>query len=242
MQNSKNKLIVTGALLILIGSVFYFRSSSKTNSTNYSNETNLVKKSAANLENNILPEKFVKNDVLAKSEEFSKFSNFELNEKKSLLILASFINDASSGDLKMDTLVEDLKNLKLKPIVMKNNNEYTGSLDIIRTKTALPGTRYLHAQYFEGENTTSFLQHLSFEFKGGDNAFEMVKQSIKMQMKLTSPPIEESKTYISWRVGEKIVWIKVLSLEDISKANPFNSYDLKNDVGTIRVTIENEIH
>ena len=33
-----------------------------------------------------------------------------------------------------------------------------------------------------------------------------------------------------------------MSLEDISQPNPFNSYDLKNDVGTIRVAIENEIH
>ena len=142
----------------------------------------------------------------------------------------------------MDSLVEDLKDLKLKPIVMKDKNEYTGTLNIVRTKDTLPGTRYVHAQYYEGEDTPSFLQHLSFEFRGGDKAFDMVKKVVQDQIGMTSKPTKQSENYISWRIGDKNIWIKKLSLEDISKDDPYNSYNLKRDVGTIRVTTELEIH
>ena len=240
MKNFKNKLIFVSALLIIIGSAFYFKQSTNSNSENKTEQS--ITKAQSSKKSSKLADKLSENEISSNTEKLSKFNDFEVTEKKSLIILSSFLNDAAKDNLSMTELVEDLKELKLKPVIMKNENEYTGALNIVRTKEALPGTRYVHAQYFEGENATSTLQHLSYEFRGGVGAFEMAKQTIKMQMQLSTPPIEESSTFVSWSVGDKIVWIKQLNLEDISKANPFNSYDLKTDVGTIRVTVENEIH
>lgn len=247
MQNSK-KFIIIGALLLLAGGSYYFSQStnsdfkldshSESNSDSFKVVNPLTKK----VETNTLPHKFEENEIKASSEKLSTFSNFTVNEKKSLIVVSSFLNDAGKGDLPMNSFVEDLKKLNLRPVIMKDENEYTGGLNIVRTSEALPGTRYIHAQYFDGENATSLLQHLSFEFRGGENAFEMVKKVIKEQLNITTPPIQESDSYISWRIGKRIVWIKKLDLADISKANPFNSYDLKTDVGTIRVAIELEIH
>ena len=238
MKNSKNKLILIGALLLLAGSAYYFSQSPE---SNLIEESNLVKKPITTINNTLLDVK-TKNDISASSEELSKFNDFDLTEKKSLIILSTFLNDAINGNLPMNSLVEDLKELKLKPIVMKDENEYTGTLNIVRTKDTLPGTRYFHAQYYEGQDTPSFLQHLSFEFKGGNKSFEMVKIVIQNLIGNKSLPTQESEKYISWKIGDKNIWIKKLDLEDISKDDTYNSYNLKNDVGTIRVTTELEIH
>ncbi len=249
MKNFKKIIILTVALMIVGGSIFFFRQSSKSDTTGEAglNEEASVApkamtKTITKVKDNKLVDQIAENEISAKSESFSKFDEFTVEEKKALLILSSFIGDASKNDLPMDTLVDTLKELKLKPVIMKNENEYTGSLNIVRTKDALPGTRYVHAQYFEGEDTPSFLQHLSYEFRPGKKSFEMVKQSVIMKNNITSAPTRESKTFVSWSVGEKVIWIKELSLEDISQPNPINAYDVKSDVGTIRVAIENEIH
>lgn len=240
MQNSKKIIFLTAALSLLVGGAFYFGQSSKKNPPSLAEETAVKVKNIKPSEE--IPEKFEQVEVSAKSEKLSDFQNFTVNEKKSLLVLSTLLSAGAKDDLPMNELVNELKDLKLVPQVMKEENEHTGTLNVVRTKEALPGTRYLHAQYFEGEGTTSLLQHLSFEFKGGDGAFEMVKKVIKEQFKITSSPTRETDTYIQWRVGRRIVWVKQLDLADISKPNPFNSYDLKFDVGTIRVTIELEIH
>jgi hypothetical protein len=235
MKNLKTKLVIS-ALLLLIGSAFYFSKTSKFNSID------LTQKNTIKIKQSTLPDKLSDNHILAKTEKLSEFSNFTIDEKKSLLILTSLLNDGAKGDLPKDSFIEDLKELKLKPVVMKDQNEYTGTLNIIRTKDTLPGTRYIHAQYFEDENMPALLQHLSFEFRGGDKAFDLVKKVVQEQLQITTFPVQQSDAFISWRVGKRNVWIKKLNLEDISKDNPFNSYDLKNDVGTIRVAIELEIH
>ena len=243
MKNLKNKLIIVfvimGVLLLVAGSMFYFRQFSNTDS---SKANQLAKNSTLINEKKTLADKLVITENLANSEKLSNYNSFNINEKKSLIILASFLNEAVNENLAMSSLVEDLKDLKLKPLIIKDSNEYTGTLNIVRTKETLPGTRYIHAQYYEGEDTPSFLQHLSFEFRGGDKAFEMVKQVIQEQLKITSVPTSESDKYISWNEGDKIISIKELDLDSIPKDDTHNSYNLKTDVGTIRVTTELEIH
>lgn len=245
MQNLKKIVFLLLALLIVGVSWLFFRHTPKSNSTNESdlvNNTSVVPKIVTQVKNNKLIEQLAENEITAQSESLSKFSDFTVEEKKSLLILSSFISDASKNDLPMSVFLETLREIKLKPVVMKNENEYTGAMNVVRTNDTLPGTRYLHAQYFEGEDAPSTLQHLSYEFKPGKYSFEMVKQIVIKQSNITTVPTLETKTFVSWDVGEKVIWIKEMSLEDISQPNPFNSYDLKNDVGTIRVAIENEIH
>ena len=244
MQNSK-KIILLVVLLIVAGSYFFFRQTTKSDLATESDsikQTSTVKKDITKSNKNKLIDKMTEEEISTKSESLSKFNDFTVEEKKSLLILSSFLSDAADGNLPKDLFVESLRDLKLKPVIMKSENEYTGSLDIVRTKDTLPGTRYVHAQYFEGENTPSFLQHLSFEFRGGKGAFEMVKQAIILQHNITKTPEKDSEAFISWHLADKNIWIKVLSLEDISQPNPYNSYDLKTDIGTIRVAVENEIH
>ena len=166
MKNFKNKLIIVGALLIIIGSAFYFKQPTNSNPENKAEQTIAT----AKLKRKKLIDKISEDEILVNTEKLAQFSDFELTEKKSLVILSSFMNEAAKENLPMTEFVEELKELELKPVIMKSENEYTGALNIVRTKEALPGTRYVHAQYFEGENATSSLQHLSYEFRGGDGA------------------------------------------------------------------------
>lgn len=75
----------------------------------------------------------------------------------------------------------------------------------------------------------------------GRGHFEQtINQMIKMH-KLGPPKYNKEKNFVSWEVnGDYILWIKKMESSDL-KNSLFNTYD-KNDIGTIRVAMELEIH
>lgn len=175
---------------------------------------------------------------LAALEEFDQISK---EQKESLIVQASILKDFATRQTRSDALIEKLQDLEVEPLVMNDENPYTGSMKIVRSRSPMPGTRYFHAQYFDNEQNEEYVQHMSFEFRPGKQSFEAVKKSIELAFELKDP-IEDKEGFISWRQGEDyIVWIKKMDKNDIQKDDPFNAYN-KQDVGTIRVAKELEIH
>lgn len=162
-------------------------------------------------------------------------------EQKSLENLAEIIAIYAGSQNGYQTLIDQLKAWELKPTVARDENPHTGSMTIIRTKNTLPGTRYFHAQYFSDENNEDHLQHMSFEFRPGPDAFSKAIDSVSRQLKIKNEPSMKKDDFISWNQDNGyVVWIKKMNQEDM-KDDPFNAYT-KDDVGTIRVAIELEIH
>lgn len=177
-------------------------------------------------------EKFIETSLGAVSKE----------ERAALLDLTSVMNtftvDEAPGG--MTNLIDSLKQKKLSPYIMKDENPYTGSMSIVRTKSTLPGTRYFHAQLFKDEQGNDFVQHVSFEFKPGPNAFNAAKAALMKQFKITSAPTIDKEGFTSWAVGPYSVWVKAQTLEDF-KNDAFNAHD-SSDVGAVRAAAELEIH
>lgn len=177
-------------------------------------------------------EKFIEDSLSAVTKE----------ERESLLgltdIMSSFTLDEGHGGI--TSLVNSLKEKKLSPYLMKDENPYTGTLSIVRTKSTLPGTRYFHAQVFKDEQGRDFIQHVSFEFRPGPSSFDAVKAALMKEFNITTAPTIEKKGFAAWSVGPYSVSVKEQTLEDF-KNDPFNAHD-KSDVGTVRGTAELEIH
>lgn len=165
------------------------------------------------------------------------------NERESLLFFADTLSDFTTEQASMGQLVERLKAKNIDPFVMKDENAYTGSMEVVRTQKVIPGTRYFHAQYFSdgsSESREKTLQHMSFEFRPGENSFDGVKAAFMKAFGLTGRPVLEKNGFVSWRKGPYTLWINTQSKEDMAN-DPFNAYD-DNDIGTIRAAVELEIH
>lgn len=162
------------------------------------------------------------------------------NEKESLNAYSTIMKDFSATKKSKEELVTILNDFKLEVIQKSDSNEETGTMSIIRTRKTLPGTRYFHAQYFADDQGQT-LQHLSFELRPGPNAMNEAKSSLIKNFSLKSQPTMDKEGFISWQQKSGYtLWIKKLTSEDL-KDDPFNAYGPE-DVGTIRVAMELEIH
>jgi hypothetical protein len=239
MNNSKKikRISIIFIAALIFGAVYFtIKHNSSDRDVPIVADSKIVNKSLPKIKKIILP------PVIIEAFELSEFPSVNAEEKKSLLTLSLLLEEAVNGESTMNTLIEKLDHLRLKPIVMKDENPHTGALSIVRTKETLPGTRYIHAQYFSDENGVNSLQHMSFEFHGSQHSFEAVKKIIQKQFRITASPSLETPKFISWKIDGRNIWIKKLDLEDMKKKSPFNSYDPIRDIGTIRVTNEAEIH
>lgn len=163
-------------------------------------------------------------------------------EKKSLLTLTSVMAETMNSRETYDQFTARLEELKLAPKALNDQNPYTGKMTIVRTALTLPGTRYIHAQYFSGENEKpGILQHLSFELRGSVDSMKAARKTIEQQFGLKEKPETDTPGFIAWHVKGKSIWIKKLTTDDM-KNDPYNSYDPETDVGTIRIAVESEIH
>ena len=162
----------------------------------------------------------------------------EVSLTRMAMALASF----SSPKLQQPmTLVKDLDKAGLKPVVSQDFNEDTGKMLIMRTNEVMEGTRYFHAQYFEDENKKPFLQHMSFEVQPAPDAMDNATRAIEKAFGDLGKPDTEKSDYRKWKTDNGyVVWIKKMGKEDL-KGDPYNAYT-KDDVGTIRVAVEEDPH
>ena len=260
MNNSVNKIIIVAALLVGAAS-FYLLNQKKSGdspdtlsgknqtSTNTPSPADQSKKEDTstagdkNIKGTSLQDRHGNTftPTLLDASELAEFKNLSVEEKKSLLTLSSLMEEAVNSESTPEILAAKLDDLKLKPMVMKDANPYTGTMEVVRSKDSLPGTRYIHAQYFTNDDGTKVLQHMSFELRPGPDSFEAAKKLAYKQFKITGAPSKETADFISWKRDGRNIWIKKKSAEDL-KNDPFNSYDPVKDVGTVSVTNEAEIH
>ncbi len=162
------------------------------------------------------------------------------NETTSLAMMTETLERFTQPRASVRDLVDYLEGTAQRPIATHNRNPYTGEMAIVRTEQPLPGTRYFHAQYFSAEDGSSFVQHMSFEFKPGPNAMDEAVLAVQKSFSVSTPSIRRND-YAQWpfKTGY-ILWVKKLAAEDL-KDDPFNAYTTA-DVGTIRVAIELEVH
>jgi len=170
----------------------------------------------------------------------SSLAKLEAKERVALLSFTEIFDEFVESQQGVETLIADLKARKTAPYLMRDENPYTGTLKVVRTKNTLPGTRYFHAQIFKDEEGLDFVQHMSFEFRPGDASFDGVKAALMKSLGITGSPTMQKDGFISWKKGAYSIWAKRMGLEDF-KNNTFNAHE-KKDVGTIWVAMELEIH
>lgn len=165
-------------------------------------------------------------------------------EEKSIATLLKVITEYPLKKKSAEQLISELKDLHLKPKIAQDFNPDTGKMLIIRTDEALEGTRYFHAQLFEDENKKTYFQHLAFEVTPAPDAMEKAKAYLQQNGFSGEPVQVRGDSYLLWKKEGYIGYIKKMSAEDIRDeiASPFNAYDIKTDVGTVRCVIEIDVH
>jgi hypothetical protein len=163
------------------------------------------------------------------------------DDGKSLEKFSNVISDLSSERIDIEELKDYLTDLGLNIDVATDSNPQTGEMAIVRTRNTLPGTRYFHAQVFKDENGDSFIQHVSFEYRPGKDAFEQAVAVTRKQFGLNRAPDVSRDDFASWNTKSgHVIWVKKMSKDDLQN-DPFNAYT-DSDVGTIKVAKELEIH
>lgn len=158
-------------------------------------------------------------------------------EIKSVKTLVSTFVKYDRGRAGLNSFIKELTDAGLEPLMAKDENPYTGKMLVVRTKGALEGTRYLHAQYFEDDdkNKEPFRQHISFEIRGSPNCMSEAKAAIEGMLgkKLGTPVKPPTDSWVEWHVDGYSWWIHRLTLDDIPN-NPYNART-KRDVGVCEV-------
>lgn len=157
--------------------------------------------------------------------------------------LKSIFTQISKINLEESTLKELSKSfdkIDLETEFTVDRNELTGNFFFLKSKNQIPGTRYLHGQLV-GEGSKKFIQHLSFEYKGQGKSFN---ESISIAQSLIGndqKPSVISENYIQWKISEThILWVKRLTEQELLD-DPIYPHS-KEDLGTIKIAIEQEIH
>lgn len=163
-----------------------------------------------------------------------------VTEKVSLKKMAKIMYQFTRPDAQLEDLVKLLEVSHQRPQMTIDKNPYTGEMAIVRTHNPMDGTRYFHAQHFSNEGKNGIVQHVSFEFKPGPTAMNDALAAVKEIFQLGDAPYQKDG-YAKWDIGNnQILWIKKMTAEDL-QVNPFNAYS-KDDIGTIRIAVEQEIH
>lgn len=170
-----------------------------------------------------------------------EYTSIAKEHRLSLLTMVDYLHRYASRETSRESLMSELTQQNLKPQNRKDENPYTGSLNIVRTQNTLPGTRYFHAQFFSNEDGSEFLQHMSFEFAPGEQSLAAVVRALshgQENLEMT----QDKENFKSWRTQDGyIIWAKVLDASDLDSSDPFNAYK-PSDAGIIRVAKELDIH
>lgn len=162
-------------------------------------------------------------------------------EKKALDSMSQTLYQFTRPDSRLADLIQYLDGSRQNPQIARNSNPHTGDMVIVRTRSPLSGTRYFHAQYFADENNKSFIQHISFEYKPSPTAFQEAIQSLKKAFPHLPDPKVQTPDFTQWSLDDGyVLWVKRMKSDELQD-DPFNAYS-PDDVGTVRVAMELEIH
>ena len=163
------------------------------------------------------------------------------NEIQSVRNLTKTISQSIAQKMNSNQFLKAVKDLKLHPLFIDEGTNAVGSLVTIRTQDALEGTRYLHAQFTGEKNNADFLQHVSFQIRPGSDSFQKAVDILNEILPRNKVTKETGADYVLFNTADGYVaWAKIATRQDL-KSNKYNASS-KKDVGTVIVTIEQEIH
>ncbi len=155
---------------------------------------------------------------------------------QSLATMTSVMSEFGRNAHSMDDLVRFLDDSKSRPLVAKDVSPYVGEMDLIRTRSPLPGTRFFTAQY-SGSGDERVLSQMSFDLEASPTALSEATQSLREAFKVSGEPQMKSKDQVVFDLGNGyLASARKMTWDDL-KDSPTNAYG-KNDVGTIRVTMQ----
>jgi len=163
------------------------------------------------------------------------------NDEQELLSFHRELKVIYNSDDALERITEILDKNQMEPKKAVDSNPYTGTMTTVRSQKSSKGTRYHHAQFFTDEDGKIFLQHYSMEFRPSPNAFERVRSMVESNYGVSNGKLSADGSFVNYELDEGyILWVKKMGEEDLT-GNPFNAYS-KEDIGTIRIAIEQEIH
>jgi len=135
-----------------------------------------------------------------------------------------------------------LKKNELEPRVADSRNDDTGGMIMVRSDKALPGTRYYHAQFFNGDKGEQpFLQHISFEYPPGADSFQRAQKAAEVLFDASEKTYSKGEDFAEYKGKDCMtLWINKMDAEDF-KNDPYNAYSSQ-DIGSVKVAIEQDIH
>lgn len=186
--------------------------------------------------------KHIHNSVHNKNLKIEDFL-IELENTNEVDSLKSIFQEASKIELERTTIakVKDaFSSIDIQTEVTANQNPDTGSMYFIKSTSNIPGTRYVHAQIL-GEGKEKFVQHLSFEYKGQGKSFNEAVTVAQSMVGSDQKPAIISENYMQWKISEShILWVKKLTKDELLN-DPIYPHS-EEDLGTIKIAIEQEIH
>lgn len=232
---NKNRVIIGSFLIIGLGIAGYFYLTQE-----ISKSPSLIKNQndqSSSISSNANSQR--SKNTLEKKED-QKDHSHQKKREQSLNKIVSTFSKIKMKEMKSDNFQTLIKKLDLNPEVTLGKSGQ-GRMTILRTTNNLPGTRYIHAQFF-GKEKKEFMQHLSFEYQKGENAFEEVVDSVRKSYPIQKGTESRNGKFVKWDLDQDYqIWVKELNSEDM-RYDPFNAYDLETDPGAIRVTVELKIH
>lgn len=162
-------------------------------------------------------------------------------EVESVNQIVKTVAQAISQKSNSQKFMKALLKLQLKPKFIDQQENSLGSMVTVRTDNSLEGTRYLHAQFTGEKNNANYLEHISFQIRPGSNSFQKAVEILNQFLPKNKITKESDSDYVLYNTSDGYVaWAKIANREDL-KSNKYNA-SAPEDVGTVIVTIEQEIH
>lgn len=241
--------LLVGSFLCFLGALGLFFKSGSNSQSGSAEEIMAAVEKARTQKQDVNPAPYTQAKEEAKVEEkkseekVEKKTENRLNEKEqaSVNTITKMLRAAVAQDISTKSFIELVKTTGLKPVASTNKDPDSNGLTTVRASNSLEGTRYFHAQFFAGDKIKDFPQHLSFEIRPSANSMEIASQMIETNFKGSAKLVETRADYKRWKTSTgQVIWAKVLDEEDVMES-PINPRD-KNDIGTVWVAIEHEIH
>lgn len=184
----------------------------------------------------------VKNTGTNQKEETSPAEGpLSVQEVESVNHIVKTISQAIAKKSNSNQFMKAIQALHLRPKFIDEGSNALGSMVTVRTHDALEGTRYLHGQFTGEKNNADYLQHVSFQIRPGSNSFQKAVEILNQYLPKNKTVKESASDYVLYSTDDGYVaWAKIATREDL-KANKYNASS-KEDVGSVIVTIEQDIH
>lgn len=166
----------------------------------------------------------------------------QVSNQQAVRLMVEMLGAFSNPQKTSDDLVNTMKRHNMYPEIQDESSEDFEAYTIRPHDGQEYGnTHFFKAQYESGEDGNLFMQHMSFDILPNTTTIKEVIQQIKESFpNLPAKPSTARKDYAMWRLDGYVLWVQKKKYEDLQN-DPVQGYTEKDD-GTIRVTLEFDIH